>query len=335
MKKTKIIAEIGVNHNGKISLAKKLIDEAKDSGADYVKFQIYQTKEMAFRNLKKAPYQVKNSLIKKESQYEMLRKYELNFSDHMKIYNYCKKKKIKYLASVFDHKSLAFLEKLKFDYYKIPSSELTNYPLLNLFTKFHKKILLSTGMAEKKDIKNVLNFLIKKGFEKKNITLLHCNSSYPTPLEEVNLKKMNSLKNYFKVNIGYSDHTSGPESAIIAATMGASMIEKHVTLNKKLKGPDHVASIEFTEFKNMNNFLSKLDKILGSGKISISKSEKENILKANKFLVAKDKIKKGDKFSQNNLSSKRTGYGIHAKNFFKIVGKKSKKNYLKDEVIKI
>ena len=335
MIKTKIIAEIGVNHNGKVSLAKKLIDKAKNCGVDYVKFQIYQTREMALKNLKKAPYQARNSLTGKENQYKMLQKYELNFNEHLKIYKYCKKKRVKYLASVFDHNSLKFLEKLKFDYYKIPSSELTNYPLLNLLTKFNKKILLSTGMSTKKEIKDVVDFLIKKGFKKKNITLLHCNSSYPTPLEEVNLKKMNSLKNYFKINIGYSDHTSGSESAIIAALMGATIIEKHVTINKKLLGPDHSASLEFEELNVMINFIKNIDRVLGSGKILMSKTEKENILKAKKFLVAKGKIKKGDKFSQNNLSSKRTGNGIHANKFIKIIGKIAKKNYLNDEIIKI
>lgn len=335
MNKTKIIAEIGVNHNGKISLAKKLIDNAKICGADYVKLQIYKTDEMALKNLKKAPYQSKNSLKQKENQYSMLKKYELNFEDHLKIYRYCKKRKIKYLASAFDTQSLKFLEKLNFDYYKIPSSELTNYPLLNNLTKLNKKILLSTGMAEKQDIKNVINFLIKKGFKKNKITLLHCNSSYPTPLDEVNLKKMISLKNFFKVNIGYSDHTNSTESAVIAALMGATIIEKHVTMNNKLVGPDHLASLEFKEFKRMNEYISKKDKLIGSGNISLSKSEKENISKANKFLVANRNIKKGDKFSRNNLTSKRTGSGISAKKFFKILGKKSNKNYFKNDIIKI
>ena len=329
MTKTNVIAEVGVNHNGKISLAKKLIDKAKMSGADYVKFQIYKTDLMVTKNTKKASYQKKNSKKKNEKQFEMLKKYELSFKDHLKIYNYCKKKKIKYLASVFDNESLKFLEKLEFEYYKIPSSEISNYVLLNNLSRLNKKILLSTGMTEKKIIKEVINFLLKKGFKKKNITLLHCNSSYPTPLEEVNLKKMISLRNYFKVNTGYSDHTNSIESAIVAATLGATIIEKHVTLNRKLIGPDHAASIEFNEFRRMNNFLDKLNNVIGSGKISISKSEKENISKANKFLVAAEKIKKGEEFTKYNITSKRTGRGIHARNFFDILGKKSKKKLFK------
>ncbi len=336
MKQTKIIAEIGVNHNGRISTAKKLIDKAKICGADYVKFQIYKAEEMAVKKLTKAPYQSRSYLRKKENQFQMLKKYELSFKEHLKIYNYCKRKKVKYLASVFDQQSLKFYEKLNFDYYKIPSSELSNYPLLKNFSKLNKKIILSTGMSEKKEITGTLKLLLKIGFKKKNIVLLHCNSSYPTPLNEINLKKMISLKNFFKTAIGYSDHTKGFESAIVAATMGATIIEKHVTINKNMKGPDHSASLEFNELERMINFVRNLSKVLGNGKIEMSKSEKENILKAKKFLIAKEAIKKGQKFSETNLTSKRIGKkGIEANKFLTLIGKAAKKNFYKNEIIKI
>lgn len=334
MTKTIVIAEAGVNHNGKISLAKKLIDKAKKSGADYIKFQIYKTDLMITKNTEKASYQKKNLKEKKEKQFEMLKKYELSFQDHLKIYKYCKKKKIKYLASVFDENSLKFLEKLDFDFYKIPSSELTNIPLLLQFKKKGKKILLSTGMSTSKEISITVNFLINLGFKKENIILLHCNSSYPTPLEEVNLKKMITLKNFFNLDIGFSDHTQGLESSIAAAALGASVIERHVTLNNEFEGPDHIASLEFDEFAKLVSIIRKINLIIGNGKLILSKSEKKNINTTRKFLVAKKKIIKGEKFSEKNITAKRTGSGISGQNFVHINKKKSLRNYEIDEIIK-
>ncbi len=332
--KVNIIAEVGVNHNGNLNNAKKMAQEAKKAGADFVKFQIFDYNEIALKNLKKTNYQKSNTNKLYENQYEMLKKLSLTIKDFDKLIQYCKKIKIKFLASVFDLRSLNYLKK-KSNVIKIGSSEISNFFLLKELGKINKKLIISTGMCDFKAIKKALNLLYLSGQDKKKITLLHCNSAYPTPLNDVNILTMNKLKKVFKVSSGYSDHAMGCEAVYAAVALGAIVIEKHVTLNKNLSGPDHKISLEFKEFKEMVKKVRKISTILKIKKGKLTKSEKENANLVKKFLVAKNYINKGEKFSEENLTAKRTGGGIESMMISSVLNKRSKKNYLKDEIISI
>ena len=333
-KKTIIIAEIGPNHNGSLKIAKNLIREAKKSGADYVKFQTFITEEIIIKNAEKASYQKKNSK-KKENQFDMLKKLELNFKSFEILKNYAQKQKIKFLTTCFDSKSLKFIKKFNMDYYKIASGEINNFPLIKDICKHAKKVILSTGMSNYDEVKKTVNFILKNKIKKKNITLLHCNTEYPTPLEDVNLNSMVEMSKKLKIhNFGYSDHTLNDIVALSAVSLGAKFIEKHFTLNRKMKGPDHAASMEPKEFKLMVNKIRDIEKILGSKKKFVTKSEKKNRLIARRSIVANSNINKGEKFSLQNLSIKRPGKGLEPKRIFNLLGKKSKKNYIKDDFIK-
>jgi N,N'-diacetyllegionaminate synthase len=332
--KVNIIAEAGVNHNGSIAKAKKLALEAKKTGADFVKFQIFNPDEIALSNLKKTAYQKKNTNYESDNQYDMLKKLSLSHGDFNKLIKYCKKIDIKFLASVFDIISLNYL-KNKSKIIKIGSSEISNFFLLKKVAKLNKKLIISTGMCDFTSIKKALNLLYKNGQEKKKITLLHCNSAYPTPLSDANILTMNKLKNIFKVSIGYSDHTLGKETVYAAVALGAEVIEKHFTLNKNLKGPDHKISLDLNEFKEMVNGIRNITNTLNIKRGKLTKSEKENVNLVKKFLVAKNHIKKGEKFSLENLTAKRTGGGIESMKINSILNKRSKINFLKNEVIKI
>jgi N,N'-diacetyllegionaminate synthase len=333
MKKVEIIAEAGVNHNGKLILAKKLALYAKKAGADFIKFQIYNADEIATSNLKKAPYQKKSSVNKNENQKEMLKNLSLTHQNFDKLIAYCKKIRIKFLASVFDLNSLKYLQK-KTNVIKIGSSEITNFILLKHVALLNKKLIISTGMCGIKDIREAIAFLKKNG-QKNKIILLHCNTAYPTPYEDVNLLTIRKLKSSFNIDIGYSDHALGNEVSFAAIALGSVIIEKHFTLNKKLKGPDHSISCDFKELKLLVEGAKKIFKTLKIKSGSLTNSEKKNYSLVKKYLVASKFIDKDEKFTLKNITSKRTGGGIEAKRFEKIINKRAKKKFKIDQIITI
>ena len=329
--KTLIIAEIGVNHNGNFKLAEKLIYIAKNAGADLVKFQVFKSEDLVTKQTSVAQYQKKTKFKK---QHLMLKKLELSNTNFVKLNNICKKLRIEFCASFFNSDNLQLIKRLKMKTIKIPSGEITNYFLLKKIAPLNKKIILSTGMSTLKDISKAIYVLKKFGTKKSNITLLHCNTEYPSPIKDVNLLAIKVLKRKFDVKVGYSDHTLSTEVPISAVAIGASVIEKHITLNKKLKGPDHKCSLDPREFEAMVKSIRNTEKILGKEKKFISKSEKKNIKNCRQFLVAKKNINKIEIFSFRNLSCKRIGKnGISPMNINKIINKKSKKAYKKDEKI--
>jgi N,N'-diacetyllegionaminate synthase len=334
VKKLVIIAEAGVNHNGNIELAKKLIDSAKKAKADYVKFQTFKSDYLVTEHAKMASYQLQN-VKKKISQRELLKKYELDFAKHKLLVKYCKKIKINFLSTPFDLESADMLFKLGLKIIKISSGDINNYPLLTKVGNKAKKIILSTGMATLKDIKDAILILKKSKFNIKNLTLLHCTSNYPAKDNEVNLLAIRTIKNKFGTNIGYSDHTLGSEAAIAAVALGAEIIEKHITLNRKYLGPDHKASMIPSEFYNFTKSLRKTSVLLGNKNKIISKDELNIAKLVKKSIVAKNFIKKGELFSENNLICKRPGTGISPIFWKKIIGKKANKNFQQDELIRL
>ena len=331
--KTLIIAEAGVNHNGKLALAKQLIKAAKKCGADIIKFQKFKADNLVTKFAKLANYQKKN--LKKNLQDNMLKKLELKDQDYKELYKFSKKNKIHFLCSCFDEESLRFLRFTKNSIIKIPSGEITNLPLMKYAGSLKKKIILSSGMSTINEISFALKTLIKSGTKKKNITLLHCNTDYPTKIKDVNLRAFEELKNKFGLKLGYSDHTTSQEVPIIAVALGARVIEKHFTINKNFSGPDHKASFNPDEFKTLVKNIRNIEIILGKNKKFVTNSEKKNKFLVRKSLVAKIKIAKGDKFSKNNLAIKRPGYGISPVKYYEILGKKSKYNFKADELIKL
>ena len=331
--KTIIIAEAGVNHNGSIKIARDLIDVASDAGADFVKFQTFKAESLSTIHAEKADYQ-KNLTDKSESQFTMLKKLELSLKDHKLLIDYSKRKNIKFLSTAFDIDSIDLLDDLGIPFFKIPSGELTNLPLLRHIGKMGKSVILSTGMSTMDEVTKSVNILINSGISRSHLTVLHCNTEYPTPLEDVNLNAMLTIKNKLGLNVGYSDHTLGIEVPIAAVAMGATVIEKHFTLDRRMQGPDHKASLEPDELKKMITNIRNIEKALGSKNKNPSKSEKKNILIARKSIVAKKEILKGEIFSENNLTTKRPGTGISPMSWDYIIGKKSTRNYKVDELIK-
>ena len=328
--KVLIIAEAGVNHNGSLKLAKKLVNAAKKAKADYIKFQSFNHKKLTTKNAPKADYQ-KDSYNKKQTQAVMLKNLELSKSKQIELIKYCKKKKIKFLCTAFDEENLQFLINKGIDYIKIPSGEITNLPFLEFIKKKQKKILLSTGASSVKDISNALKILDNK----KKITILHCNSAYPTPYKDINLNSLKFIRQKFKCNIGFSDHSLSLIAPSGAVAIGATIIEKHFTLSRKLKGPDHKSSLEPSELSIMVDNIREMEKALGKTEKKITKSEKKNRNIIRKSIVAGINIKKGERFSQKNLAFKRPGYGISPMDVKKILGKKSKKNFKEDDLIKL
>ncbi len=331
--RTLIVAEIGVNHNGKIEIAKKLIDKAKKAGVDYVKFQSFVSSEVVTDYSQLAEYQKKNKL-KSIKQIDLLKKYELSFKSQKLLFLYCKKKKIKFISTPFDFQSVEFL-KNKISLFKISSTDIGNLPLLNQIGKLKKKILLSTGMSSLDEIVISIDELVKAGTKKKNITVLHCTSSYPSNFSELNLESIQYLKDKLKLPIGFSDHSQGIEASLAATALGATVIEKHFTLNKKMSGPDHSSSLDPLELKNLVIGVRRIEKSLGNYEKKITKNEIKNKKKLKKSIVALQKIIKGDILSSKNLTTKRPGNGISPIKWYKILGKKAKKTFLKDEQIKI
>ena len=326
----KIIAEIGVNHNGSLKIAKKLIDEAKKCNADYVKFQTFRAKNLVTKNLSVLKYQ-KNK--KHQKQLSLLKSVEISEKNFFILKKHAEKRKIEFLCTPFDIESAIFLKKLGLKIFKLPSGEINNYPLLELISKISKKVILSTGMSTLKEIKYALNVLTQNKLKKKDITVLHCTTQYPAKLKNINLSAIKTIKKNLNISVGYSDHTETDLTSILAAGMGAEIIEKHITLSKKMFGPDHKASMEIEDFKKFVENLKKVKIILGKHIKAPTKDEKKYKNFIRKSIVAKKNIKKGEKFNTHNITTKRPEGGISPVNWRKIIGKKSKKNYLIDDFI--
>jgi N,N'-diacetyllegionaminate synthase len=328
-----IIAEAGVNHNGSIELAKQLIDVAVEAGVDAVKFQTFKAEKLVSKDAKKAQYQQENMQDSDNSQYNMLKKLELDIDTHKELISYCKEKNIMFLSTPFDHDSIEMLDSLGLEIFKIPSGEITNLPYLRKMGGLQKKVILSTGMADMGEIEDALDVLMEAGTKKEDITLLHANTMYPTPMEDVNLKAMVTIGKTFDISYGYSDHTLGIEVDIAAVAMGASCIEKHFTLDKTMQGPDHKASLEPYELQAMVKAIRNIELALGSSIKRPSKSETPNIKVARKSIVASKKIKVGEIFSEENLAIKRPGNGISPMRWDEIVGTMATRDSDEDELI--
>ena len=327
-----IIAEAGVNHNGSIELAKQLIDVASNSGADAVKFQTFKAENLVSKNAQKAEYQKKTTDIS-ESQFDMIKKLELDVNTHKELMAYCQEKNIMFLSTPFDHDSIDFLNELGLKIFKIPSGDITNFPYLKRVGALGKQVILSTGMSTLKEVGDALTILVGTGMQKANITVLHANTMYPTPMEDVNLNAMLAIQEEFGVAIGYSDHTLGIEVDIAAVAMGASIIEKHLTLDKTMEGPDHKASLEPEELKDMVVAIRNIENALGSYEKKPSPSEIVNMDVARKSIVASCIIKKGELLSDKNLIAKRPGTGLSPMKWDAVIGTKATKNYQEDELI--
>ena len=334
MKKTIIIAEAGVNHNGDIELAKKLIDVASEAGADYVKFQTFKTELTISKNAQKAGYQ-KATTDDEGTQFEMVKKLELDEATHIELIKYCKSKRIKFLSSPFDLASINLLFDLGVELYKIPSGEITNYPYLRKVAQKRLPVIMSTGMANLSEIEQALDILLNYGLKRNAVTVLHCNTEYPTPICDVNLKAMLTIKEAFKVNVGYSDHTLGIEIPIAAVALGATVIEKHFTLDKTMEGPDHKASLEPKELKEMVKCIRNIEIAMGNGIKKPSGSEKKNIPVVRKSIIASKKILKGEVLSEENITSKRPGTGISPMRWKEILGRTVEKEFKPDDLIEI
>lgn len=332
MSRTLIIAEAGVNHNGSLELAKKLIDVASDAGADIVKFQTFKAERLVSVNAQKAEYQ-KDTTGSTETQFEMIKKLELDEKIHKELISYCEKKNIKFGSTAFDLDSIDLLEKFKLGFWKIPSGEISNLPYIRKIGSLNKKVIVSTGMSTLVEVGQCLEVLINSGTDRKNITVLHCNTEYPTPMKDVNLLAMKTIQEAFKVNVGYSDHTLGIEIPIAAVALGATVIEKHFTLDKSLTGPDHKASLDPEELKMMVNSIRNIEKALGNGIKEPSPSEIKNKPIARKSIIAIKDIKKGELFTSENISIKRPGNGISPMMWDQIIGSYSNDNYEVDDLI--
>ena len=327
-----IIAEAGVNHNGSLELAKNLIDVAVDAGVDAVKFQTFKTESLVSKNAQKAEYQ-KETTGSKESQFEMIKKLELDVDTHYELIEYCNSKNIMFLSTPFDLDSIDLLDRLELSIFKIPSGEITNLPYLRKIGALKKQVILSTGMADIGEIEDTLDVLVKAGTLKENITVLHANTMYPTPMEDVNLRAMVTIGNTFDIAYGYSDHTLGIEVDIASVALGATVIEKHFTLDKSMDGPDHKASLEPNELKAMVQAIRNIEIALGSRVKKPSRSEMPNSEVARKSIVASCAIKKGEKLSKDNLAIKRPGNGISPMRWDEVIGITAQKDYEVDELI--
>lgn len=333
---TLIIAEAGVNHNGDFELAKKLIEAAAVAGADFVKFQTFKADRIVNKTAKKAEYQERNINVGDDTQYAMLKKLEMPEEWHSKLIQYAHEQGIQFLSTGFDHESIDFLDQLGSPLFKIPSGEITNKPYLRHIAQKGKPVILSTGMANMDEIKAAMYVLCENGISKENITVLHCNTEYPTPMEDVNLKAMITIQNSLGVKIGYSDHTQGIEVPIAAVALGAKVIEKHFTLDRNLPGPDHKASLEPDELKAMVKAIRNIEKAVGgSGIKEPSPSEQKNIAVARKSIVAATTIQKGDLLTEENLAVKRPGNGISPMKWDETIGKMASKDFEPDELIEV
>ncbi len=332
MTKVFIIAEAGVNHNGSLELAKKLINVAVEAGADAVKFQTFKADKLVSKRAQKADYQKQTTSVD-ETQYEMIKKLELNDNAHRILIRYCKDKKIMFLSTPFDHDSIDLLNSFQMPIFKIPSGEITNLPYLRHIGRLGKEVILSTGMANLDEVQDALEVLVKAGTSKEKITVLHATTEYPCPIGEVNLRAMQTIKATFGVKVGYSDHTQGIEVPIAAVAMGACVIEKHFTLDQNLPGPDHQSSLEPLELKAMVSAIRNIEVALGDGIKRLTPSEARNITVARKSLVASRTIKAGEPFTADNLCVKRPGSGISPMRWDEAMHNHARKDYLVDEEV--
>lgn len=321
-----IIAEAGVNHNGDINIAKKLVDVASIAGADYVKFQSFIPNKVVTATAKKAVYQIANTqgLQEDDTQLSMIKALELSFNQQLELIEYCKQKNIKFSSTAFDMESLAFLHNQSLDFIKIPSGEITNLPYLERIGSFNLKVLLSTGMSNLTEIKEAIDVLVSAGTDKNNITVLQCNTQYPTPFEDANILAMKTIADNFQVKIGFSDHTAGIEASLAAVALGATVIEKHFTLDKSLPGPDHKASIEPHELSSLVNGIRNIEKALGSGIKAPTPSEIPNIEIARRSIHIATNIAPGTHLTAEHLIMKRPANGISPMEYHKVIGKKTK-----------
>lgn len=320
-----IIAEAGVNHNGSVDLARKLVDVASEAGADFIKFQTFKTELNVSKTAGKADYQKKNTQDEEESQFEMVKKLELSFEDFAGLKKYCEFKNIGFLSTGFDLPSIDFLFSLGQEFFKLPSGEITNKPYLQHIARKKQPVVMSTGMADLDEIREAINVLESDGLRHDQITILHCNTEYPTPMKDVNLKAMLTIKNTFNVKVGYSDHTLGIEVPIAAVALGASVIEKHFTLDRNMPGPDHRASLEPDELKAMVRAIRNVELALsGTGKKQTSESEMRNLVVARKSIHLFKKVKRGELVTQEHLIMKRPGDGISPMLIDTVIGKKFK-----------
>ena len=332
MSHTLIIAEAGVNHNGSLEMAMQLIEKAAEAGVDYVKFQTFKSEKLVSRHATKAEYQKANT-EGEDSQLKMLQQLELSVDDHLRLIEHCNHCGIKFLSTAFDLDSIDFLDSLNLDLWKIPSGEITNLPYLRRIAQKGSRVIMSTGMCEPEDIEAALNVLTTNGTPLENISLLHCNTEYPTPWNDVNLRAMHDIANRFNVPVGYSDHTKGIEVPIAAVALGATVIEKHFTLDNNLPGPDHKASLEPQQLKAMVDAIRHIEQALGNGVKQISESERKNIAIARKSIVAATEIKEGELFTEEKLTVKRPGGGISPMKWDEVIGTTATRNYLPDELI--
>ena len=332
MSRTLIIAEAGVNHNGSIEMAKRLIEKAADAGVDYVKFQTFKSEKLVSRHATKAEYQKANT-DGEDSQLKMLQQLELSHSDHLQLIEHCNHCGVKFLSTAFDLDSIDFLASLNLDLWKIPSGEITNLPYLRRIAQKGGQVIMSTGMCTIEDIEMAVNVLTTNGTPRENITLLHCNTEYPTPWNDVNLRAMHDIAQRLNLPVGYSDHTQGIEVPIAAVALGATVIEKHFTLDNNLPGPDHKASLDPHALKAMVEAIRHIELSLGNGVKEISESERKNITIARKSIVAATHISAGEIFTEENLTVKRPGGGISPMRWDEIIGTPATRNYLPDEMI--
>lgn len=335
MEKVLIIAEAGVNHNGSLKLAKQLVDVAAAAGVDIVKFQTFRAENLVSEQAVQADYQKRNLGSSDQSQFSMLKKLELSQADHRILFEYCREKGVSFLSTAFDFESIDFLATLKPDLWKIPSGEITNYPYLKRIAQFRKPVILSTGMSTLGEITAAMNVLEEFGLSRNQITVLHCNTEYPTPMCDVNLRAMQTIAAELKVNTGYSDHTVGIEIPVAAVALGATVIEKHFTLDRNLTGPDHKASLEPQELKAMVSAIRNVELALGDGVKRVSDSERKNKSIARKSIVAACPIKKGEFFSENNLTVKRPGDGVSPMFWEQVLGKMAGKDFQADDLIEL
>ena len=333
MAKTLIIAEAGVNHNGSMEMAKQLIDAAAVAGVDYVKFQTFKAEKLVTKDAKQAEYQQRNAAD--DSQYAMLKKLEMSEAQHEELIAYCQKKGVKFLSTAFDMESVEYLHSLRLGLWKIPSGEITNYPYLKAIAQYGEPVILSTGMCEMEDVHNAVEVLCKHGLKKEQITVLHCNTEYPTPMQDVNLRAMQEIKNAIEVKVGYSDHTQGIEVPIAAVALGAEAIEKHFTLDRTLPGPDHKASLEPNELKAMIDAIRNIEQALGDGNKHVSNSERKNIAIARKSIIAARDIKQGETLTEENLTTKRPGCGISPMRWEEVIGTRAIRDFKEDELIEL
>lgn len=326
-----IIAEAGVNHNGSLKLAKKLVAVAAEAGADYVKFQTFKAENIVSKKAEKAKYQQQRTR-KKESQLQMLERLELTEKDHRKLIEYCEKKSIKFLSTPFDLESIELLKKMGVTIGKVPSGEITNLPYLQKMASSFDELILSTGMSELDEVEAALKVLLDAGAKKEKITILHCTTEYPAPMEAVNLNAMITMQKKFGVRVGYSDHTKGIEVPIAAVALGAAIIEKHFTLSRRMKGPDHKASLEPDELKEMVISIHNIEKALGDGSKKPSLSEQKNLRVARKSIVAARNMSAGHILRKDDIAIKRPGSGISPMLIDEIIGKKLKTSVREDEL---